>query len=132
MKKIIVIIMTFLLLTSLVYAKEEVKLSKCVDGDTIKVIIDTKEYTVRMLAIDTPESVHPSKPIEYYGKEASEYTCNKVSNAKNQIGYRGNGNNQRSSKFCDKGANRSNDSLVPDSEFVFIILYCIHNGNHHN
>lgn len=82
MKKIIVIIMTFFLLTSLVYAKEEVKLSKCVDGDTIKVIIDTKEYTVRMLAIDTPESVHPSKPIEYYGKEASEYTCNKVSNAK--------------------------------------------------
>ena len=79
--------MTFLLLTSLVYAKEEVKLSKCVDGDTIKVIIDTKEYTVRMLAIDTPESVHPSKPIEYYGKEASEYTCNKVSNAKNYTNY---------------------------------------------
>lgn len=35
-----------------------------------------------MLAIDTPESVHPSKPVEYYVKEASEYTCNKVSNAK--------------------------------------------------
>lgn len=82
MKKIIVIIMTFFLLASLVYAKEEVKLSKCVDGDTIKVIINDKEYTVRMLAIDTPESVHPSKPVEYYGKEASEYTCNKVSNAK--------------------------------------------------
>ena len=82
MKKIIVFIITFFLMTSLVYAKEVVKLSKCVDGDTIKVIIDNKEYTVRMLAIDTPESVQPSKPIEYYGKEASEYTCNKVSNAK--------------------------------------------------
>ena len=35
-----------------------------------------------MLAVDTPESVHPTKGVEYYGKEASEYTCNLVKNAK--------------------------------------------------
>ena len=35
-----------------------------------------------MLAIDTPESVHPTKGVEYYGKEASNYTCNLVTNAK--------------------------------------------------
>ena len=29
----------------------------------IKVKIDNKEYTVRMLAIDTPESVHPDKKV---------------------------------------------------------------------
>lgn len=82
MKKLVVGIITFLLFINVSYALDEVKLSKCVDGDTIKVKIDNKEYTVRMLAIDTPESVHPEKNVEYYGKEASEYTCNIVSNAK--------------------------------------------------
>lgn len=82
MKKLVVGIITFLLFINVSYALDEVKLSKCVDGDTIKVKIDNKEYTVRMLAIDTPESVHPEKKVEYYGKEASEYTCNIVSNAK--------------------------------------------------
>ena len=82
MKKLVVGIITFLLFINVSYALDEVKLSKCVDGDTIKVKIDNKEYTVRMLAIDTPESVHPEKKVEYYGKEASEYTCNIVSDAK--------------------------------------------------
>lgn len=81
-KKIIIFLITIITGINIVYAKETVKFSKCVDGDTIKVIKEEKEYTVRMLAIDTPESVHPTKGIEYYGKEASEYTCNKVTNAK--------------------------------------------------
>ncbi|MBQ6001500.1 MAG: thermonuclease family protein, partial [Synergistaceae bacterium] len=29
---------------------------------------------VRMLGVDTPETVHPKKPVEYYGKEASDFT----------------------------------------------------------
>lgn len=65
-----------------VYAKEEVTFSKCVDGDTIKVKVKNKEATVRMLAVDTPESVHPKKIVEYYGEEASDYTCNLITNAK--------------------------------------------------
>ena len=81
-KKIIIFLITIITGINIVYAKETVKFSKCVDGDTIKIIKEEKEYTIRMLAIDTPESVHPTKGIEYYGKEASEYTCNKVTNAK--------------------------------------------------
>jgi len=61
--------------------KEVVSFSKCVDGDTIKVLLDGKEKTVRMLAIDTPESVHPTKGVEYYGKEASNFTCDIVKSA---------------------------------------------------
>ena len=59
-----------------------VKFNKCVDGDTIKVLLEGKERTVRLLAVDTPESVHPSKGIEFYGKEASSFTCNLITNAK--------------------------------------------------
>lgn len=82
MKNLIVIISIFFIGLNTIYAKEKVTFSKCVDGDTIKVILNKEEYTVRMLAVDTPESVHPTKGVEYYGKEASNYTCNKVTNAK--------------------------------------------------
>ena len=81
-KKIIVMLSIFFIGINFVSANETVKFSACVDGDTIKVLVGKEEKTIRMLAVDTPESVHPTKGVEYYGKEASEYTCNKVKNAK--------------------------------------------------
>ena len=81
-KKLIVFIFLFILSISFVYAKERVTLDDCIDGDTIKVKLNDQVYTVRMLAVDTPESVHPTKALEYYGKEASNYTCNAVKGAK--------------------------------------------------
>lgn len=42
-----------------------------VDGDTIKVDIAGTVYTVRYIGIDTPETVHPTQPIEWMGPEAS-------------------------------------------------------------
>lgn len=82
MKKLMIILSIFFCGINYVFANDKVEFLKCVDGDTIKVSIDSKEYTVRMLAIDTPESVHPKKEVEYYGKEASDYTCNKITKAK--------------------------------------------------
>ncbi|MGD8373804.1 MAG: thermonuclease family protein [Candidatus Woesebacteria bacterium] len=43
-----------------------------VDGDTIKVNIDGKTETLRLIGIDTPETVDPGKPVQCYGKEASD------------------------------------------------------------
>ncbi|MBP5683798.1 MAG: thermonuclease family protein, partial [Bacilli bacterium] len=60
----------------------EVKFNKCIDGDTVSLFINGKKERARLLAIDTPESVTPEKPVEMYGKEASDYTCNLVKNAK--------------------------------------------------
>lgn len=62
---------------------KEVELVKCVDGDTARFKINGKEESVRFLAIDTPETVKPNTPIQPYGKEASTYTCDILSNAKN-------------------------------------------------
>ncbi len=42
-----------------------------IDGDTFKVRIDKKLITVRMLGINTPETVDPRREPECYGKEAS-------------------------------------------------------------
>lgn len=82
MKKIVICFLVLFINITNVYAKETVKYNSCVDGDTIKVSIDNDIKTVRLLAIDTPESVKPNSNIEYYGKEASEYTCNRIKNAK--------------------------------------------------
>ncbi|MEX0625564.1 MAG: thermonuclease family protein [Chloroflexota bacterium] len=42
-----------------------------VDGDTIKVEINGGVFTVRYIGIDTPETVHPTVPVEWMGAEAS-------------------------------------------------------------
>ena len=44
-----------------------------VDGDTIVLKVQNQTETVRLLGIDTPETVHPSKPIECFGPEASAF-----------------------------------------------------------
>ena len=83
MKKIFFIITLFIVGIIGVNAKTiNVKFSDCVDGDTAKFIYKDEKITARFLAIDTPETKHPSKGEEPYGKEASEYTCNKLKNAK--------------------------------------------------
>jgi len=45
---------------------------RVVDGDTIVVVVDGVEYRVRYIGIDTPETVHPSEPVECFGREASQ------------------------------------------------------------
>lgn len=80
MKKKVVFLLIIFLFPGVVFAsgREEVTFSKCVDGDTAKFIINNKEETVRFLAVDTPETKHPTKGEEPYGKEASNYTCNRL------------------------------------------------------
>ena len=41
-----------------------------VDGDTVVVDIDGHEEPVRLIGIDTPESVAEDRPVECYGPEA--------------------------------------------------------------
>ncbi len=82
MKKIIYIISIFLIGINLIYAKETVKFSSCIDGDTFKVSINGEIKTVRMLAIDTPETEKPEKKADYYANEASDYTCQRIKKAK--------------------------------------------------
>lgn len=47
------------------------KVTSVVDGDTLKVSMNGTVETIRLIGIDTPETVHPTKPVECFGKEAS-------------------------------------------------------------
>ena len=53
---------------------ETVEVASVVDGDTIKVYLEGERYTIRMIGIDTPESVHPDESKNtIYGQKASDY-----------------------------------------------------------
>lgn len=52
--------------------KKMFKVSEIVDGDTIKVNIRGKIESVRLLAIDTPETKDPRKPVQCFGNEATK------------------------------------------------------------
>ena len=68
---------------------------RVIDGDTIRVRVQGKQYrgskqkrvtvyrytfllatlyTVRLIGVDTPETVHPTKTVQHFGAEASAYT----------------------------------------------------------
>ena len=44
------------------------------DGDTFAVTMDGREEKVRLIGVDTPETVKPNSPTECYGKAASDFT----------------------------------------------------------
>lgn len=50
---------------------QEVKVDFVVDGDTIKVLINGNIEIIRLIGIDTPETVDPRKPVQCFGREAS-------------------------------------------------------------
>ena len=46
---------------------------KVVDGDTVDIDVDGRTERVRLIGVNTPETKHPTKPIECFGPEASAY-----------------------------------------------------------
>ena len=57
---------------------------KVIDGDTI--VLDGNEI-VRLIGIDTPETKDPRKPVQYYGREAYEFTKRLVEGKKVRLVY---------------------------------------------
>ncbi|MCY4665950.1 MAG: thermonuclease family protein [Acidimicrobiaceae bacterium] len=46
---------------------------RVVDGDTLVARIGNRSETVRLIGVDTPESVAPTRPVQCFGKEASHF-----------------------------------------------------------
>lgn len=47
---------------------------RVIDGDTVELNTQGGPLKVRLIGVDTPETVHPTRPVEYFGKEASAFT----------------------------------------------------------
>ncbi len=50
---------------------DKVYVQRVIDGDTFET---AGGVDVRLIGVDTPETKHPDKGVEYYGREASKYT----------------------------------------------------------
>jgi micrococcal nuclease len=48
--------------------------TRVVDGDTVEAQIGDEVEDVRLIGIDTPETVKPEAPVECFGPEASSFT----------------------------------------------------------
>ena len=48
--------------------------TRVVDGDTIHARVNGKDEAIRLIGVDTPETVKPNTPVQPYGTEASSYT----------------------------------------------------------
>ena len=71
------LISSLLLLSALIISPASAELTnviRVVDGDTIVVNHQGQNEKVRLIGVDTPETVDPRRPVQYYGKEASAFT----------------------------------------------------------
>jgi micrococcal nuclease len=62
------LILFFLLSTS---HAEIYKVKRVIDGDTLLLVNGER---VRLIGVDTPETKHPQKPVQYFGREAYLFT----------------------------------------------------------
>ena len=51
---------------------------RVVDGDTLIVRYPGENRTVRLIGVDTPESLHPTQPVEHFGLEASDFARSRL------------------------------------------------------
>lgn len=82
-------------------AKEElpvlegwVEVKHVVDGDTFRVVAGEEEFLVRLIGVDTPESVHPFKKVECYGVEVAEIVRDAIEGQKVRLEYDGTQGNE--------------------------------------
>lgn len=80
MKRTAIVVLWAMTLFSTAYGASEIPATvaatvlHAVDGDTLAIQIEGRAEKVRLVGVDTPETVHPNKPVEYFGKEASAFT----------------------------------------------------------
>jgi micrococcal nuclease len=67
-----------------IYDENVYKVKRVIDGDTILL---SNEERVRLIGVNTPETVHPYKPVEYFGEEASRFTKKMVEGKKVRLEF---------------------------------------------
>jgi len=53
---------------------ERATVERVVDGDTVVVDLDGERERLRLIGVDTPETVAPGRPVDCFGPEASAWT----------------------------------------------------------
>jgi micrococcal nuclease len=51
---------------------------RVIDGDTVVLALDGRETTIRLIGVDSPETVHPTRTVERFGREAAGFLRNLI------------------------------------------------------
>lgn len=77
------------------FKPEEIcRVERIVDGDTIVVISEGQPVRVRLIGVDTPETVKPNSEAEPFGAEATQYTANRIAAFNNIVLLRADGDSR--------------------------------------
>ena len=91
--KLVIASVVILCLLSIYSSRSQAFIVKrVIDGDTIQL---SNGEIVRLIGVDTPETKHPQKPVEYFGKEASAFTRKMVEGKAVRLEY----DQQRKGKY---------------------------------
>ena len=82
-----------ILLSSFLYGQDVARVKRVIDGDTLLLANDER---VRLIGVDTPETKHPQKPVEHFGKEAYLFTKSMVEGKEVRLEY----DQQRRDKYA--------------------------------
>ncbi|GAA1890469.1 thermonuclease family protein [Williamsia serinedens] len=55
--------------------RQDATVVRAIDGDTLLVRVDDRTQRVRLIGVDTPETVKPDTPVQCWGKQASAHTA---------------------------------------------------------
>ena len=92
---------------------------RVIDEDTIIVAADgTDPFKVRLIGVDTPETIHPSKPVQHYGKEASRFTTNLLKGERVHLVYEGDKPTRDKSARVLAYVYRAPDGLFVNAEII--------------
>lgn len=103
--------------------ERQYEVAKVFDGDTFEIKLDKQTMTVRMLGIDTPETIDPRKPVQCFGKEASDMTKEIL------VGHSVNLQIDKTQSFTDKYGRLL--AYVYRDDGLFINQYLLENGYAH-
>jgi micrococcal nuclease len=96
---------------------------RVVDGDTI--VLDHQEK-VRLIGVDTPELHHPTKPVQYFAREAAAFTTQHLAGKTVHLAY----DWQRQDRFhrtlayvCLPDGELVNETIIRDGFGVAYVKY---------
>ena len=59
--------------TQSIGTSEQAFVQRVVDGDTFIALVSGRRFRVRLIGVNTPETVKPNSPVECYGPESSSF-----------------------------------------------------------
>jgi len=81
---LLLLVFAILLVVIPSFSQETHTVKRVIDGDTI--VLENGEH-IRLIGVDAPELHHPRKPVQYFAKEAMEFTTRRSLGRKISLEY---------------------------------------------